>query len=77
MFPTIQMADLQQLVRTDQIRWFDCRYDLQQPEYGRNAFLEQHVEGAQHLDLTTDLSGPIDEVGGRHPLPSKEACRLV
>ncbi|WP_290748566.1 MULTISPECIES: sulfurtransferase [unclassified Exiguobacterium] len=73
MFPTIQMADLQQLVRTDQIRWFDCRYDLQQPEYGRNAFLEQHVEGAQHLDLTTDLSGPIDEVGGRHPLPSKEA----
>lgn len=72
MFPTIQMTDLQQLVHTDQIRWFDCRYDLQNPDYGRDAFKTSHVQRAQYLDLARDLSGPRSETGGRHPLPSKK-----
>ncbi|AFS69795.1 Rhodanese-like domain protein [Exiguobacterium antarcticum B7] len=72
MFPTIQMTDLQQLVHTDQIRWFDCRYDLQHPDYGRGAFQTSHIQGAQYMDLATDLSGPRAATGGRHPLPSKE-----
>lgn len=72
MFPTIQMTDLQQLVHTDQIRWFDCRYDLQNPDYGRDAFKTSHVQRAQYLDLARDLSGPRSETGGRHPLPSKQ-----
>lgn len=72
MFPTIQMADLQQLVHSDQIRWFDCRYDLRDPNYGRLAFEDQHVPGALYLDLANDLSGPVSSTGGRHPLPSKE-----
>ncbi|MFC4304174.1 sulfurtransferase [Cohnella boryungensis] len=47
----------------------DCRFQLGQPESGRRAYEEGHIPGAIYLDLEKDLSGPIDEHGGRHPLP--------
>ncbi len=47
----------------------DCRFQLGQPEAGRNAYEESHIPGAIYLDLEKDLSGPLDEHGGRHPLP--------
>ncbi len=47
----------------------DCRFQLGQPEAGRSAYEESHIPGAIYLDLEKDLSGPIGEHGGRHPLP--------
>ena len=52
----------------------DCRYELGQPERGRELYLEGHVPGASFLDLDddlSDLSRAPDE--GRHPLPTAEA----
>jgi len=55
----------------------DCRHDLMNPDFGRNAFAEGHIAGAQFANIDTDLSGP--KVGadgvfrGRHPLPDRAA----
>lgn len=47
----------------------DCRFVLGQPESGRAAYEESHIPRAVYLDLEQDLSSPIAEHGGRHPLP--------
>ncbi|MGG6314616.1 sulfurtransferase [Paenibacillus macerans] len=51
----------------------DCRFELGQPEAGRTAFDAAHIPGAVYLDLERDLSAPVTEHGGRHPLPAPDA----
>ena len=51
----------------------DCRYDLADPQAGRRAFAQGHLPGARHVDLATDLSGPVTATSGRHPLPERTA----
>jgi thiosulfate/3-mercaptopyruvate sulfurtransferase len=49
----------------------DCRFALDDPAYGRNAYAHGHIPGARFADLETDLSGPVRPgVTGRHPLPA-------
>ncbi|MFC4546341.1 sulfurtransferase [Paenactinomyces guangxiensis] len=50
----------------------DCRFALGDPEAGRRAYRQGHLPGALYLDLEKDLSGPVREHGGRHPLPDIE-----
>jgi thiosulfate/3-mercaptopyruvate sulfurtransferase len=66
------------LVTTDELiahigdpdwRIFDCRHDLQNTEYGANAYVKGHIPGALFLHLDRDLSGPKTGRTGRHPLP--------
>lgn len=47
----------------------DCRFQLGQPASGKTAYLEGHLPGAIYVDLEEDLSGPVTEHGGRHPMP--------
>ncbi|REK75192.1 sulfurtransferase [Paenibacillus paeoniae] len=47
----------------------DCRFVLGKPDAGREAYEASHIPGAVYLDLEKDLSAPVDEHGGRHPLP--------
>ncbi|WP_123042836.1 sulfurtransferase [Cohnella candidum] len=47
----------------------DCRFQLGQPDAGRHAYEESYIPGAVHFDLERDLSSPVGEHGGRHPLP--------
>jgi thiosulfate/3-mercaptopyruvate sulfurtransferase len=47
----------------------DCRFSLADPEQGRAEYLEGHLPGAHYLHLNADLSGPLGQHGGRHPLP--------
>jgi len=47
----------------------DCRWTLDDPSFGRRAYLEGHVPGAAFLDVEQDLSAPPGP-GGRHPLPA-------
>lgn len=51
------------------VRIIDCRFLLGQPAAGREAYEAGHLPNAIHADLEQDLSGPITEHGGRHPLP--------
>lgn len=52
---------------------FDCRFSLEDPEWGRQSYLEAHIPGAIYAHLDEDLCSPII-LGktGRHPLPSIE-----
>ncbi|WP_297845669.1 sulfurtransferase [Pseudomonas sp.] len=49
----------------------DCRFALEDPEYGHSSYAEGHIAGALFADLERDLSGPVTKgVTGRHPLPN-------
>ena len=51
----------------------DCRFALEDPDYGLRSYAEGHIEGAQFADLERDLSGPVTKgVTGRHPLPDPD-----
>jgi thiosulfate/3-mercaptopyruvate sulfurtransferase len=49
----------------------DCRWSLDDPEWGRREYLAGHIPGAVFLDVERELSG-APGAAGRHPLPSTE-----
>lgn len=52
----------------------DCRFALEDPDYGQRSYAEGHIAGASFADLERDLSGPVTKgVTGRHPLPEPGA----
>jgi thiosulfate/3-mercaptopyruvate sulfurtransferase len=55
----------------------DCRHDLMNLSFGREAYAAGHLPGAVFADMETELSGvKRGEDGvfrGRHPLPAKDA----
>ena len=51
---------------------FDCRFDLANPAFGHQAYLDGHVPGAFFLDLDDDLSSAKTGHNGRHPLPDPQ-----
>jgi thiosulfate/3-mercaptopyruvate sulfurtransferase len=72
-FHTLIDADsLQELLDRQRPVIVDCRFDLANPEAGRQAYLSGHIPGARYADLNRDLSGPIGPSTGRHPLPGPE-----
>lgn len=64
---------LQTLLDQPSLAVIDCRFDLGNPEAGRQAYLEAHIPGARYADLNRDLSSPVGPNTGRHPLPAPEA----
>ncbi|WP_413309261.1 sulfurtransferase [Bacillus sp. 1P10SD] len=50
----------------------DCRFSLADPQKGKKEYLESHITGACYFDLEKDLSAPVMEHGGRHPMPNLE-----
>ncbi|MFE1745894.1 sulfurtransferase [Coleofasciculus sp. H7-2] len=50
----------------------DCRFSLADPELGHQQYLTSHIPGAHYLDLNKDLSAPVGQHGGRHPLPNPD-----
>jgi thiosulfate/3-mercaptopyruvate sulfurtransferase len=55
--------------RTAEVAIVDCRFALADPDLGRQQYAAAHIPGAHYLDLNRDLSSPVREHGGRHPLP--------
>lgn len=50
----------------------DCRFWLNDPPAGRVRYNEAHIPRAIYLDLDKDLSAPLSQHGGRHPMPEPE-----
>ena len=48
----------------------DCRFDLMQPDWGRQDFEKAHIPGSLYADLNRDLAAPHTAHTGRHPLPN-------
>lgn len=57
---------------------FDCRFTLTDPDAGLRAYNDGHIPGARYVHLDNDLSSPVTESTGRHPLPDPQqlAARL-
>ena len=53
-------------------QFVDCRWELGNPDRGRELWLGGHIPGASFLDVERELSSHGSGVGGRHPLPSPE-----
>ncbi|EPN60197.1 rhodanese-like domain-containing protein, partial [Pseudomonas syringae pv. actinidiae ICMP 18807] len=52
----------------------DCRFALEDADYGQRNYAQGHIEGASFADLKRDLSGPVIKgKTGRHPLPEPAA----
>lgn len=58
----------------DRSEWviFDCRFQLNNPAAGEQAYRRGHITGARYAHLDKDLSSPIRDYTGRHPLPNKK-----
>jgi thiosulfate/3-mercaptopyruvate sulfurtransferase len=52
-------------------QFVDCRWELGNPDRGREVYLAGHVPGAAFLDVDGDLSA-APGVRGRHPLPADD-----
>jgi thiosulfate/3-mercaptopyruvate sulfurtransferase len=73
--PCTTLIEANELARQlDQPDWvlIDCRHDLTNPDFGREAYASGHLPGAWFLHLDEDLSGPRNGRNGRHPLPDPE-----
>lgn len=74
MHPLITPNQLEELVNTGaDILICDCRFDLANPNAGREAYSTGHIPGAIYVDLDHDLSAEKTGQNGRHPLPSPQA----
>ena len=57
---------------SSRFQFVDCRWELGNPDRGRELYLAGHIPGASFLDVDEDLAAPPGE-GGRHPLPEPDA----
>ncbi|TLX60437.1 sulfurtransferase [Stutzerimonas nosocomialis] len=56
----------------------DCRFALDDPDYGRRSHAQGHIPGAVFADLEQDLSAPVKPgITGRHPLPDPHALQAT
>ena len=53
----------------------DCRFSLDDVEWGRREHARCHIPGAVYAHLEADLAGAKTGANGRHPLPDPEAFR--
>ncbi len=51
----------------------DCRFKLDDVQWGEREYATAHVPGAIYADLDRDLSGAKTGTNGRHPLPDPDA----
>lgn len=72
--PILSAAALREILQDPDLRLFDCRFSLLDPNLGRAQYEAGHIPGARHVHLDRDLAGPAGS-GGRHPLPPMEAFR--
>lgn len=63
---------LKDQLTNDEVRIMDCRFYLDDPTKGLTEYMMDHIPDALYFDLEKDLSGPVEEHGGRHPLPNLE-----
>lgn len=74
--PLAQLIAPQQLaerLRAPKLVILDCRFALEDVDYGQRSYAEGHIAGAHFADLERDLSGPVVKgVTGRHPLPDPQ-----
>ena len=77
MYTTVISAS-ELFAQLDNPKWiiFDCRFNVTQPQWGREQYHDGHIPGAFYCDLDKDLSSPPTSYSGRHPLPDAQTLAL-
>jgi thiosulfate/3-mercaptopyruvate sulfurtransferase len=65
----IKPEQLLEDLKQEDIVVIDCRFNLQDRDWGYRQYINSHIPNAYYLDLEKNLSAPIKNHGGRHPLP--------
>jgi len=65
----VSAAELDALLADGHCAVVDCRFEFSDTSKGRADWLGGHIPGAAYAHLDEDLSSPITEHSGRHPLP--------
>lgn len=65
----IQAQELYEHLEDDSWCTIDCRSELSDPIAGQRDYDAAHIPAAVFADLNEDLSAPLGEFTGRHPLP--------
>jgi len=73
----ISAAELANHLDDPELVVVDCRFMLDDVDWGRREYLKSHVDGAVYAHIDHDLSGPKTGTNGRHPLPSPDALRAT
>jgi thiosulfate/3-mercaptopyruvate sulfurtransferase len=74
----IDAATLARQLERDDLVLFDCRFELGNASWGEREYAAAHLPGAHYLHLDRDLSAPIADGTGRHPLPDPhEFARML
>lgn len=53
----------------------DCRFNLDDVEWGRREYASAHIPGAVYAHVDEDMAGAKSGTNGRHPLPDPESFR--
>ena len=65
----VSAARLNELIENGRCKVVDCRFDFSNTDRGRADWMAGHVPGAAYAHLDDDLSSPVEDHTGRHPLP--------
>lgn len=77
-YTTVVSTDiLAQHLRSPDWVIIDCRFDLANPNWGYQEYLNGHIPGAFFANLDHDLASPITPTSGRHPLPDPDQWREI
>jgi thiosulfate/3-mercaptopyruvate sulfurtransferase len=68
----VSAAELEALLADGRCLAVDCRFEFSDTDKGRADWLGGHIPGAAYAHLDDDLSSPITEQSGRHPLPDAD-----
>jgi thiosulfate/3-mercaptopyruvate sulfurtransferase len=75
-FTTLITTDaLARFLDDESIAIVDCRYKLDDEEWGLQQYVASHIPGAAYAHLGRDLAGKKTGDNGRHPLPDPDALR--
>lgn len=68
----ISPEELNKIINNENLVIIDCRFDLLQPDWGKQDYLQCHIPTAVYADLDKHLSRKVTIETGRHPLPEPE-----
>jgi thiosulfate/3-mercaptopyruvate sulfurtransferase len=68
--PILSISWLQNHLTEPNLVILDCQFSLADAQAGRRQYESGHIPGAYYVDLNQDLSSPMGQHGGRHPLPN-------
>lgn len=70
-------SDLAERLNHPELAVVDCRFMLDDVDWGRRSYAEGHIPNAVYAHIDADMSGAKTGTNGRHPLPDAAELRAT